>query len=163
MPKLIECTEPQESGDTSGISQALVLSHCGERVAHVHSAGEFQVRAYQLLRALEDLHQQGVIHRDIKPSNLVSFAPPADCFAPRAHGPGPINKDEIVSRFPPLVVIDFELSAIAESTYGRCGTKGYMSPEGAAIRERIFQLHQQSGCVFRGQSAGEMDGRSLSV
>ena len=69
-----------------------------------------RIIAYQILLALEHVHQQGIIHRDIKPENILVFC----------------NSEES----PRVVLADFG-SAIVTPQYaiGEAGTTIYMAPE----------------------------------
>lgn len=49
-----------------GISLSQLISQCGKL-----SIDLFMVIAQQLLSALHDAHEQGIVHRDIKPSNIM--------------------------------------------------------------------------------------------
>lgn len=63
---------------------------------------------YQILLALDYIHQKGIMHRDLKPENLML-------------------KDKELN----IVLVDFGLASQVQNelVYKKCGTPGYVAPE----------------------------------
>ncbi|VDB99574.1 unnamed protein product [Peniophora sp. CBMAI 1063] len=77
---------------------------------HMHPS-EARFIMYQILQALDYLHEREICHRDIKPENVLLYSP---------------------GHFPRIQLADFGLARVRafQSTFNACGTVCYLPPEG---------------------------------
>ena len=135
-PNIVQMKETYESDNNMYIVMEQING--GELFEHIHTYDmdekEIATIMFQLLQAIDYLHDCGIIHRDLKPENILVAKNQSN--------------DEIIS----VKVADFGLSKFIvpnELMLESCGTPAYVAPEVLQMKGYGKQVDIWSaGCCF---------------